>query len=95
VDPKAGLNNVEKRKFLTPPGLELRPLRRPARSQSLLPLFPAFIYTVYMLNGEGARGSVVGCGTVLQAGRSRVRIPLRSLDFSVDLTLPAVLSSWG
>jgi hypothetical protein len=32
VDPRAGLDNVEKRKFLTLPGLELRPLRRPAHS---------------------------------------------------------------
>jgi hypothetical protein len=34
VDPKAGLDNLEKRKFLTLPGLELRPLGRPARSLS-------------------------------------------------------------
>jgi hypothetical protein len=35
VGPRAGLDYVEKRKFLTLPGLELRPLSRPARSQSL------------------------------------------------------------
>jgi hypothetical protein len=35
VDPRAGLDDVEKRKFLTLPGLELRPLDCPARSQSL------------------------------------------------------------
>jgi hypothetical protein len=35
VDPRAGLDDVEKRKLLTPPGLELRPLGRPACSQSL------------------------------------------------------------
>jgi hypothetical protein len=35
VSPRAGLDDVEKRKFLTPPGLKLRPLDRPARSQSL------------------------------------------------------------
>jgi hypothetical protein len=34
VGPRAGLDDVEKRKFLTLPGLELRPLCRPARSQS-------------------------------------------------------------
>jgi hypothetical protein len=34
VDPRAGLDDVEKRKFLTIPGLELGPLGRPARSQS-------------------------------------------------------------
>jgi hypothetical protein len=35
VNHRAGLDDVEKRKFLTLPGLELRPLGRPARSQSL------------------------------------------------------------
>jgi hypothetical protein len=35
VDPKTGLDNGEMRKFLTLPGLELRLLGRPARSQSL------------------------------------------------------------
>jgi hypothetical protein len=35
VDPSADLNNVEKRTFLILPGRELRPLGRPARSQSL------------------------------------------------------------
>jgi hypothetical protein len=32
VDLRAGLDDLEKRKFLTPPGLELRLLGRPARS---------------------------------------------------------------
>jgi hypothetical protein len=36
VGPRAGLDEVEKRKFLTLPGLELRPLGFPARSQSIL-----------------------------------------------------------
>jgi hypothetical protein len=35
VDPRAGLDDVEKRKFLTLPELELRPFGRPARSQVL------------------------------------------------------------
>jgi hypothetical protein len=35
VNPRADLENVEKRKFLTLPGLELQPLGRPAHSQSL------------------------------------------------------------
>jgi hypothetical protein len=33
VGPSAGLSDVENRKFLTLPGLELRPFGRPARSQ--------------------------------------------------------------
>jgi hypothetical protein len=35
VDPRADLDDMEKRKLLTLPGLELRPLGCPARSQSL------------------------------------------------------------
>jgi hypothetical protein len=35
VDPRVGLDDAEKRKFLTLPGLKLPPLGRPARSQSL------------------------------------------------------------
>jgi hypothetical protein len=35
MDLRAGLDEVEKRKFLTLPGLELRSLGRPARSLSL------------------------------------------------------------
>jgi hypothetical protein len=35
VGPRAGLDDMEKRTFLTLPGLELPPLGRPARSQSL------------------------------------------------------------
>jgi hypothetical protein len=36
VDPRTGLDDVEKRKFLTLLGLELRSLGRPARSQSYI-----------------------------------------------------------
>jgi hypothetical protein len=35
VNPRAVLDDLEKRKFLILPGLELRPLSRPTRSQSL------------------------------------------------------------
>jgi hypothetical protein len=35
VGPRTGLDDVEKRKFLPSPGLKLRALGRPARSQSL------------------------------------------------------------
>jgi hypothetical protein len=47
VGPRAGLDDVEKRKFLTLPGLELRPLRRPARSQSLYRLRYPGSYTKF------------------------------------------------
>jgi hypothetical protein len=47
VDPRADMDDVEKRKFLTLSGLELRPLGRQARSQLLYRLhYPSFV-TVY------------------------------------------------
>jgi hypothetical protein len=46
VDPRSGLDNVEKRKFLTIQGLELRPLGQPARSQSLYRLSYPEVYSI-------------------------------------------------
>jgi hypothetical protein len=44
---------------------------------------------------QGARGIVVGWGTMLQAGRSRVRFLMGSLSFSVELILPATTMALG
>jgi hypothetical protein len=50
VDPRAGLDDMGNRNVLPPPGLELRPLGRSARSQSLYRLrYPSpYNKTVYM-----------------------------------------------
>ena len=42
-----------------------------------------------------AVGGAVGLGTALQAGRSRVRFSMVSLEFFIDIILPAALWSWG
>jgi hypothetical protein len=46
MDPRAALDNVEKRKFLTLPGLQLRPLGSPSLSQSLYRLRYSCIYLI-------------------------------------------------
>jgi hypothetical protein len=43
----------------------------------------------------GARGGAIGWGTALQVGRSRVRFPVVSLEFSIDTFLPAALWPWS
>jgi hypothetical protein len=56
VNPRAGLDDVEKSKFLTLPGLELRPLGRPARSQSLYRLrYPGSLTTIHVLAVNGIK----------------------------------------
>jgi hypothetical protein len=41
------------------------------------------------------RGGAVGWGIALQAGRSRVRFPMLSLKFFIDIILPVALWLWG
>jgi hypothetical protein len=54
VDPRAHLGNVEKRIFLTLPGLELQPLGHPARSHTdhAIPAHICFVGTSLNCNAD-------------------------------------------
>jgi hypothetical protein len=82
VDPIAGLDEVEKRKFLTLPGLEPRPLDRPARSQSLYRLrSPGSLYVgMYRYRISALPGRVIAQADILRfliaAARFRSQVRL-------------------
>jgi len=62
--------------------------------------FDAIRYRTVLLDpltlflGSGTRGGAGGLGTALQAGRARVRFSFVSLEFFVDVILPAALWPW-
>ena len=43
----------------------------------------------------GVHGGAVSLGTALKVGRSRFRFPMVSLEFFIDIILPAALWPWG
>jgi hypothetical protein len=78
VDPRAGLDDVEKRKFLALPEFELRPVGRPARSQSLHRLrYPgSFVVDGWMILKLILK---IGCQGVDEIHVARCRVHCRAL----------------
>ena len=70
-----------------------RRVKQRLRGQAVLR--PIVSFTAQHLFSRGTRGGTVGWGTALQAGRSRVRFRMVSLEFFIDIILPAALSPWG
>ena len=50
---------------------------------------------IFLPTSRWVGGCAVGWGTAIQAGRSRVRFPILSLEFFIDTVLPAALWPWG
>ena len=60
-------------------------------SDALAPTYFISLLLCVYKGKDGARGNAVGWGTALQAGRSLVRFPMVSLEFFIDIILPAAL----
>jgi hypothetical protein len=80
MEPRAGLDDVENRKFLTLPWLELRPLGRSARSQSLYRLrYPGSLTDRRNTRKRVSRRSVaVGATGWLHTDEGLVALPSNS-----------------
>ena len=55
----------------------------------------SYITVNYSNTFHNARGGAVGSGTALQAGRSWVWFLMVSMEFFIDIILPAALCPWG
>ena len=62
-----------------------------------IPVAPVFtgIIIIILFTVIEALGGADCRGTALQVGRSRVRFPVVSLEFFIDIILPASLWPWG
>jgi hypothetical protein len=88
VDLRTGLNDVEKRKFLTLPGLKLRPLGRPARRYTDWAI-PALGITLVIKEIPGKSTSVIDfihCinKAILSSGTNEVNHIIEDFATSLD-----------
>jgi hypothetical protein len=65
------------------------------RPQNYLSRVTLFFFYSHSCGSLGARGGAVGWDTALQTGRSRVRFAMVSLEFFIDIILPAAQWPWG
>jgi hypothetical protein len=88
VDPRAGLDEMEKCKFLTLPGLEPRLLSRPARSQSLYRLrYPGS--SLYLISVRIRQFQFRFQGHKIRSAADRrnpLLLPVLSVNFRKSLT---------
>jgi hypothetical protein len=90
VGPRAGVDDVEKRKFLTLLGLEFRPLGHPTRSQSLYRRrYPT---SFCVIQNSGPKNEALSSGLHFTFSRQRAQIEpgteLASKSYNWQLTWP-------
>jgi hypothetical protein len=61
----------------------------------LLYAYARQLYRVESITSQNHPGGAVGWGTALHAGRSRVRFPMVSLEFFIDIMVSVALWPWG
>jgi hypothetical protein len=66
---------------------QFKPVDQDTIAKEIVFLLGKLVLIQVLKSIQGVHGSVVGWGTMLQAGRSQVQFPMWSLDFSVDLIL--------
>jgi hypothetical protein len=92
MDPGAGLEDTEKIKFLTLPGLELRPLGHPAHSQSLYRLrYPSSHITYITLLNNIMKPVCYLSQTI--SGKSTLIIFLLSVSWNSNFHFTAAFSN--
>jgi hypothetical protein len=98
MGPRAGLDDVKKRKFLNLPGLELGPLSRPSRNAVAIPAPKYVKYQPKLRPTQSPIHSATGALSpgVMLPERETNHSPLSSVDVKNGGTIPPLpyMSSW-